>query len=78
LTYFPDEKNASNAIITVKHAQGDANLEWNFKKGDKLGFAVVIGEYYFDKEKPAAVTISNTNADGFIVADGVGFMKVKD
>jgi hypothetical protein len=78
LMYFPNEKNASNAKITVKHAQGEDVVNWNFKSGDKLGFAVIVGEYYLDKDKPASLTISNTNADGFIVADGVGFLKVKN
>jgi len=78
LMYFPNEKNASNAKITVKHAQEESVVDWNFKKGDQLGFAVIVGEYYLDKEKPASVTISNTGADGFIVADGVGFIKVKN
>ncbi len=75
LMYFPNEKNASNAKITVKYAQKESVIDWNFKKGDKLGFAVQVGEYYLDKEKPASVTISNTGADGFIIADGVGFIK---
>jgi len=77
LNYFPNEKNASNAKITVKHAQGKDVVDWNFRKGDRWGFAVVVGEYYFDKDKPASVTISNENADGFIVADGVGYIKIK-
>ena len=75
--YFPKEGNASNAKIKVKHASGEETLEWNFRKGDKLGFAVRVGEYYFDNVQQAEVTISNEEADGFIVADGVGFIKVK-
>jgi len=76
--YFPNEQNASNAKLTVKHATGEDVVDWNFKKGDLWGFAVVVGEYYLYKDKPASVTLSNTNADGFIVADGVGFIKVKN
>jgi hypothetical protein len=57
LMYFPNEKNASNAKIMVKHAQGEANLDWNFKKGDRWGFAVVIGEYYLDKDRPKMETL---------------------
>ncbi|MCU0462695.1 MAG: right-handed parallel beta-helix repeat-containing protein [Bacteroidales bacterium] len=78
MMYFPDEKNASNAKITVNHSKGEEIINWNFKKGDQYGFAVVLGEYYLDKDKPASVTISNTDADGFIVADGVGFIKVNN
>ena len=76
LMYFPKETNASNAEITVRHADGEDSINWNFRKGDELGFAVEIGNYQLDKEKPASVTIRNTDADGFIVADGVGFIKV--
>lgn len=77
LMYFPNEKNASNAKITVKFALEEEVVDWNFKKGDRWGFAVVLGEYVLDKDKPTSLTISNTNADGFIVADGVGFIKVR-
>jgi hypothetical protein len=76
LMYFPNEKNASNAKITVKTALEEAVVDWNFKKGDRWGFAVVLGEYYLEKDKPASVTISNTGTDGFIVADGIGFIKL--
>ena len=78
LMYFPNEKNASNAKITVKQALKETDVVWNFKKGDQYGFAVVLGEYYLDKDKRASVTISNAGADGYIVADGVGFLKVND
>jgi hypothetical protein len=76
LMYFPREKNASNAKVKIKHANGEENQEWNFRKGDRLGFAVRVGKYYFEKEKPAQVIISNEETDGYIVADGVGFLKV--
>ncbi len=77
LMYFPKDKNASNAKITVKYANGEQTVDWNFRKGDKWGFALAVGEHQLEKDKPASVTISNTNADGYIVADGVGFVKVK-
>ena len=77
LMYFPNEKNASNAKITVKDVLKEVVVDWNFKKGDRWGFAVVVGDFYFEKDKPASVAISNTDADGFIVADGVGYIKVK-
>ena len=78
LMYFPNEKNASNVKITVKHALEETDVVWNFKKGDQYGFAVALGEYYLNKDQPTSVTISNTGADGFIVADGVGFIKVSN
>ena len=78
LMYFPNEKNASNAKITVRNVKGEESIDWNFKKGDRWGFAVVLGEYYLEKDKPASVAFSNTGADGYIVADGVGFIKVNN
>jgi hypothetical protein len=34
-----------------------------------------VGEFYFEKSKPATISISNENADGFIIADAVGLIK---
>jgi hypothetical protein len=75
--YFPDEKAASNATITIVHAKGTEKMNWNFRKGDNLGFSISLGEFYFEKGKPATFTISNENADGHIIADGVGIIKQK-
>ena len=75
IMYFPDIKGASNAKITIQHASGIDTMEWDFRKGDKLGLALRVGAYYFEKGKPATLTISNENSDGYIIADGVGFMK---
>ena len=74
--YFPNDRNASNAKLTIMHAGGKDVVEWDFQKGDKYGFALQIGEYQLDPDIPASVTISNEDADGYIVADGVGFIKV--
>lgn len=76
LMYFPGNQNASNAKMTVRDANGEQTLKWNFRKGDGLGFAVKVGKYYFEKEKPAEIILSNEDADGYIIADGVGFIKV--
>lgn len=75
IMYFPDGKAASNAKITIQHATGVEKLDWDFRKGDNLGFAIRIGEFYFEKGKPATLSISNENADGHIIADGVGLIK---
>jgi len=77
IMYFPDEKAASNAIITIGHAKGTEKMNWNFRKGDNLGFSISLGEFYFEKGKPATFTISNENADGHIIADGIGVIKQK-
>ncbi len=75
IMYFPDPKSAFNATITIEHANGSDKLNWNFRQGDNLGFAIRIGEYFFEKGKPASLKISNEQADGFIIADGVGIIR---
>ena len=75
IMYFPDVLAASNATITIQHAKGTETVDWNFRKGDNLGFAIRIGEYYFEKGKPASLRISNAKADGHIIADGVGIIR---
>jgi len=78
LLYKPDNDNASNAAITVHHADGMAELTWNMKNGSKHGFAVEVGRYRFKKGEPASVSILNKGADGIVVADSVAFVKVDD
>jgi parallel beta-helix repeat protein len=77
MMYFPDDKCASNATLSVQHSKGTETMEWNFRKGDPLGFAVRIGEYYFEKGKAAIVKISNENSNGPIIADAIGIIKVQ-
>jgi hypothetical protein len=78
LLYLPDEKNASNAQIRVRHAGGVHEKTWNMQEGDKFGFAVEMGTYRFEKGKPARVRISNEGADGVVVADSVAFVKSEE
>jgi hypothetical protein len=77
IMYFPDTLAASNATISIKHVGGVTTTNWNFKKGDKLGFAIKLGEYSFSAHSKASVTISNENSDGFIIADAIGYVKKK-
>ncbi len=76
LSYFSNKRYASNAKIKVRSADGEKLIIWDFRKGDMLGFAVRLGDFNFAKDQPASVTISNEQADGYIVADGVGFIEV--
>jgi hypothetical protein len=78
LLYSPASSNASNAPITIAHADGTANISWNMQKGSKFGFAVAVGTYRFEAGKKATVTLSTNGANGDVVADSVGFVKVDD
>lgn len=76
LLYLPNAKYASRAKIQVYHADGVSEQSWDMTKGDKFGFAVEIGTYRFQKDRPARVRISNEGADGMLVADSVAFAKI--
>jgi len=76
LLYKPQKRNATNARITIHHAEGVAEINWNMKKGSNHGFAVEIGRFPFETVKPAKVVICNEGADGVVTADSVAFVKV--
>jgi hypothetical protein len=76
LLYLPYAANASNALVQVAHLDGTDEKKLNMKEGDKFGFAVRVGAYRFSHAGTARLTISNTGADGTVVANAVAFVKV--
>jgi hypothetical protein len=64
--------------ITIKHADGTAKVTWNMRQGSKFGFAVAVGTYRFVAAQTNTVTLSTTGANGKVIADSVGFVKIKD
>jgi len=78
LLYPSGKDRASNAPLTIQHADGKAELKWDMRKGSKNGFSVEVGKYRFQKDKPATVTLSTRGTDGIVIADGVAFVKIVD
>ncbi len=78
LLYPAGRDRAGNVPVTIQHADGKAQLEWDMRKGSRHGFSVEIGKYRFQKGKPATVTLSTRGTDGIVIADGVAFVKVSD
>ncbi len=78
LLYQPGKDRASNAPVSVAHANGTADLKWDMRKGSKFGFAVVIGTYRFKAGGNHTVTLGTKGADGKVIADAVAFIKVED
>lgn len=78
LMYFPDARSATNARISVVHANGTERRNWNFRKGDPLGFSVLVGTFYFEQGRNAEIVIDSEGADGEVVADGVGMVRTGD
>jgi len=78
LLYSPSSHNATNALIRIKHARGIANVNWNMQQGSQRGFAVGLGNYQFEEEKTATVTLSTAGANGDVIADSAAFVKIED
>jgi hypothetical protein len=78
LLYSPSSNNASNAPITIAHADGTSNISWNMQQGSEYGFAVEVGTYRFEAAKTAAVILSTTGTNGDVIADSVAFVKISE
>jgi hypothetical protein len=78
LLYQPGADRASNAPVSIVHADGTADLRWDMRKGSKFGFAVPVGTYRFKAEGVHTVTLGTDGADGKVIADAVAFVKVAE
>ena len=78
LLYKPGSDRASNVPITIKHADGTANVTWNMQQGSIFGFAVAVGTYRFVAAETNTVTLSTTGVNGKVIADSVGFVKIEN
>jgi len=64
--------------ITITHADGTTNVTWNMQQGSQFGFAVAVGNYRFVAAQTNTITLSTTNANGKVIADSVGFVKIEN
>lgn len=78
LLYPSGKDHASNVPLTAVHAGGTAELKWDMKKGSRHGFATAVGKFRFKPGGPNTVTLSTRGTDGYVIADGVAFVKVAD
>jgi hypothetical protein len=72
LALVPNPNRATQAEVRIDHAAGPTTRTVNLAKGpaDNL---VSLGTYDFDGRAPAAVTLTNTGANGFVVIDAVNW-----
>ncbi len=78
LLYKPGADRASNAPVTIAHADGKATVTWNMKKGSNHGFAVPVATHRFVASETNTVTLSTAGTDGKVIADSVAYVKVRD
>ena len=79
LSYSADENRATNATITIVHADGTTRLDVNQRKKPVLanGFTS-LGTFRFIEGKTGSVTIGNEKADGYVVIDAVQWLPAKE
>jgi len=78
LLYVWHENRASNAKVTVASADGERTVTVNQRRPvlvDRVPRA--LGIFRFEAGKEGSVIVSNEDADGFVVVDGVQFIPVE-
>ncbi len=79
LAYAGHASRASNAKVTVYSADGDSFHSIDQREPGPIdGLWVSLGRYRFEKDGQAYVTVSNEDADGFVIADAVQFLPVDE
>jgi hypothetical protein len=74
----PNSNRASNAPVEIIHASGSQHLKLNLKEpqpADGL-YWLDLGTFDFTADQPAAVIITNTGTDGYVVIDGIRWLPV--
>ena len=78
LGYTPNNNRAANVSVEVKHVAGRATLTINEKRQPPIDdLFVSLGKYEFHADQPAAVVVSNQNADGYVVIDAVQWIRIE-
>ena len=79
IAYAYYTNRATNAQVTVEHADGQAELTVNQKRKPPIDdLFLTLGTYNFSADRPAVVTVSNKDADGHVIADAVQFIREDD
>ncbi|MEX1095836.1 MAG: DUF1553 domain-containing protein [Planctomycetales bacterium] len=74
--YNSGPTRASNAPVTIRHAQGETTVHLDQRRpGGIGGLFASLGRYSFDATVPAVVTVANTDTDGFVIVDAIQFLR---
>jgi len=75
LAYNSGSNRAASAPVEIQHADGDAKLKVNQREAPK-GPALFhsLGEFNFQVDKEAVVTVSDKDAQGIVIVDAVLFV----
>jgi hypothetical protein len=79
LAYTANPNRATNVPVTVVHAGGTTEVKVNQRQKPPVSDLFVnVGIFRFEAGRRGSVTIGNTGVDGYVVADAVVFLPVKD
>lgn len=75
LSYTAGSNRASNAMVRVFSADGEATISVNQRQEPtENGPFISLGKYRFEKGGQAFVLVSNTASDGHVIVDAVQFL----
>ena len=79
LAYTANANRATNVPVTIVHADGTSEVKVNQRRQPPVSELFVnVGTFRFEAGRRGAVTIGNAGADGYVIADAVVFLPVKD
>lgn len=76
IAYPPHENRSRSVAVTIKHSGGESIVKVDQRRAPADGLFEPLGEFDFDGQS-AAVVISNSGSDGYVVADAVRWVPVK-
>ncbi len=79
LAFNAASSRASNVPVKINTSSGSVTLTVNQRKTpEESPLFKTIGRFHFEKSKPATVILSNEKTDGYVIADAVQFLPVKN
>lgn len=76
LGYLPWENRASAVPVTIEHADGTSSVTVDQRSNDQ-GWKR-LGAFRLSPDRPARVTVSNADTDGYVVAESVRYVRQGD
>ncbi|MCB1225948.1 MAG: FAD-dependent oxidoreductase, partial [Verrucomicrobiales bacterium] len=78
LIYLATTNRATNATVTIHHAQGSDTVKVNQREDIMVnGVPHALGVFPFAKGKAGSVVVSNEEANGYVVVDGMQWLPVE-
>jgi lysophospholipase L1-like esterase len=77
--YTPNPNRSTRTAAVIVHANGQESVTINQRQPPPLdGNFTSLGVFPFTADKPASVTISNRNSDGYVIIDAVQFVPASE